>query len=181
MRSNQPRSARSIGAGSRDQRLLLCHTHSQSVRSRKPLIKSRVCTSGGFLTPHADCRRTVNAQRCPEAHDLWSDIGRADTGVYGDPCYRSDVSRTRGFTGDDRCKGPYMASNCELDCAASQLTHVGVVTIRDVQLACLSFRHGHDRRLQGLIVAVVDGAPGIGPGGRRADGHHHGSGGEHHD
>jgi hypothetical protein len=37
------------------------------------------------------------------------------------------------------------------------------------------------KTLEGLIVAVVDGATGVDPGGRRADDHHHRGGGEHHD
>jgi hypothetical protein len=37
------------------------------------------------------------------------------------------------------------------------------------------------KTLEGLVVAVVDGAPWIYPGGRRADHHHHSRGGEHHD
>jgi hypothetical protein len=37
------------------------------------------------------------------------------------------------------------------------------------------------KTLEGLIVAVVDGASGVDPGGRRADDHHHRGGGEHHD
>ena len=82
-------------------------------------MRSPVSTSGGLLTRHADCRRTVSERHCPDAHDLWSDVGRADTGAYDDRCYRSDVSRTGAFTGNDLCKGPYMTSSCELDCAAS--------------------------------------------------------------
>jgi hypothetical protein len=35
------------------------------------------------------------------------------------------------------------------------------MTVRDVAPGVPAFRHSHDRRLEGLIVAVVDGAPGL--------------------
>ena len=78
-------------------------------------------------------------------------------------------------------KGPCITSSCELACAASQLTHRGTRRSGMPHLAYPSLRHGHDRTLEGLIVAVVDGAAGVDPGGRRADHRHHRGGGEHHD
>jgi len=86
MRSNQPRSAHSKGRGSRDQRLLLCQRPSPPVRSNWTAHEEPRSTSGGLSIRHADRRRSVSELHCPDAHDLWPDVSRTDTGAHGDRC-----------------------------------------------------------------------------------------------